>query len=61
MGLNRGHYISVVKSHDYWFLFDDEQVEVGFVLNIYKLEDKCEFFFVIFRKLKFQILKNFMV
>lgn len=27
MGLNRGHYISVVKSHGYWFVFDDEQVE----------------------------------
>lgn len=27
VGLNRGHYISVVKSHGYWFLFDDEQVE----------------------------------
>lgn len=27
MGLNRGHYISVVKSHGYWFLFDDENVE----------------------------------
>lgn len=27
VGLNRGHYISVVKSGDEWFLFDDEQVE----------------------------------
>lgn len=27
IGLNRGHYISVVKSHGFWFLFDDEQVE----------------------------------
>jgi ubiquitin C-terminal hydrolase len=33
MGLNRGHYISVVKSHGYWFLFDDEQVEKIEVTN----------------------------
>ena len=36
MGLNRGHYISVVKSHGYWFLFDDEQVEVGFLIKHFK-------------------------
>ena len=36
MGLNRGHYISVVKSHGYWFLFDDEQVEVSLNITYYK-------------------------
>ena len=36
MGLNRGHYISVVKSHGFWFLFDDEQVEVD-IRNILTL------------------------
>ena len=36
MGLNRGHYISVVKSHGFWFLFDDEQVEVNFSFTKYK-------------------------
>ena len=25
---NRGHYISIVKSHDHWLLFDDDVVEV---------------------------------
>jgi len=34
VGLNRGHYISVVKSHGYWFLFDDEQVEVDLNFEI---------------------------
>ena len=32
-GPNRGHYISVVKSHGYWLLFDDDAVEVNFLLN----------------------------
>ncbi|KAL5460375.1 hypothetical protein EMCRGX_G033821 [Ephydatia muelleri] len=26
-GPNRGHYITIVKSHGYWLLFDDEVVE----------------------------------
>ncbi len=25
---SRGHYISIVKSHDHWLLFDDDVVEV---------------------------------
>lgn len=25
--LNQGHYISLVRSHDFWLLYDDEAVE----------------------------------
>lgn len=28
-GPNRGHYISIVKSHDFWLLFDDDIVDVS--------------------------------
>lgn len=28
-GPNRGHYISIVKSHDFWLLFDDDMVDVS--------------------------------
>lgn len=28
-GPNRGHYITIVKSHGFWLLFDDDIVEVG--------------------------------
>jgi len=28
VGPNRGHYISLVKSHGLWLLFDDDSVEV---------------------------------
>ena len=31
-GPNRGHYISIVKSHGFWLLFDDDVVEVSFFL-----------------------------
>jgi ubiquitin C-terminal hydrolase len=27
--LNRGHYISIVKSEDIWILFDDDLVDVS--------------------------------
>jgi len=26
-GPNRGHYISIVKSHGFWLLFDDDMVD----------------------------------
>jgi len=29
-GPNRGHYISIVKSHGFWLLFDDDMVDVSF-------------------------------
>jgi ubiquitin carboxyl-terminal hydrolase 12/46 len=28
-GPNRGHYISIVKSHRFWLLFDDDMVDVS--------------------------------
>eukprot|EP00899_Mesostigma_viride_P029167 jgi/Mesvir1/9435/Mv14618-RA.1 len=28
-GPNHGHYVSLVKSHDLWLLFDDDNVEVN--------------------------------
>jgi len=31
-GPNRGHYISIVKSHDFWLLFDDDMVDVRILL-----------------------------
>lgn len=27
-GPNRGHYITIVKSHGFWLLYDDDIVEV---------------------------------
>lgn len=33
-GPNRGHYIAIVKSHDFWLLFDDDIVEVSFVYTL---------------------------
>lgn len=28
-GPNRGHYISIVKSYDFWLLFDDDIIDVS--------------------------------
>ena len=37
-GPNRGHYISIVKSHGFWLLFDDDVVDVSNVtLIIFKI------------------------
>lgn len=33
-GPNRGHYISIVKSHGFWLLFDDDAVDVRRILKI---------------------------
>lgn len=32
-GPNRGHYISIVKSHGFWLLFDDDMVDVRIYLR----------------------------
>lgn len=34
-GPNRGHYISIVKSHGFWLLFDDDMVDVSGFSNFY--------------------------
>lgn len=31
-GPNRGHYISIVKSHGFWLLFDDDMVDVSILI-----------------------------
>lgn len=37
-GPNRGHYISIVKSHGFWLLFDDDMVDVSiFCFNLIEL------------------------
>lgn len=43
-GPNRGHYISIVKSHGFWLLFDDDQVDVSIftVLCYLKLHDNMK-------------------
>lgn len=33
-GPNRGHYISIVKSHGFWLLFDDDMVDVCITLRL---------------------------
>jgi len=38
---NRGHYITIVKSHGLWLLFDDDIVEVCKSYFIIKLLDLC--------------------
>lgn len=32
-GPNRGHYISIVKSHGFWLLFDDDMVDVSIFVS----------------------------
>ena len=34
-GPNRGHYISIVKSHGFWLLFDDDIVDVSAFMSVY--------------------------
>lgn len=34
-GPNRGHYISIVKSHGFWLLFDDDMVDVRFMQKLF--------------------------
>lgn len=45
-GPNRGHYIAIVKSHDFWLLFDDDIVEVSdFICNSLTRSLQLQMFF----------------
>lgn len=60
-GPNRGHYISIVKSHGFWLLFDDDMVDV--CITKLKKENNMSEWFLLFtncRKLKRQQLRIFM-
>ena len=37
-GPNRGHYISIVKSHGFWLLFDDDMVDVSVTYNFCEVQ-----------------------
>ena len=52
-GPTRGHYITIVKSHNRWLSFDDEYVEVT-------SEFSCIFIVFAHRKYLHIILNNFM-
>jgi ubiquitin carboxyl-terminal hydrolase 12/46 len=38
-GPNRGHYISIVKSHGFWLLFDDDMVDVSNIFLNFRTVD----------------------
>lgn len=62
-GPNRGHYISIVKSHGFWLLFDDDMVDVRitFIRSTFYTTLVFDLNFLFFyRKLKRQQLKIFM-
>lgn len=42
-GPNRGHYISIVKSHGFWLLFDDDMVDVRCYLTFSFFETSIHF------------------
>jgi len=39
-GLSRGHYISIVKSHGLWLLFDDDIVDVS-IIQLKRFRNFC--------------------
>lgn len=44
-GPNRGHYISIVKSHDFWLLFDDDlidKIDPSTIENFYGLTSDAQ-------------------
>lgn len=59
-GPNRGHYISIVKSHGFWLLFDDDMVDVRITFLYVRRSTTFDSNFLFYRKLKRQQLKIFM-
>lgn len=59
-GPNRGHYISIVKSHGLWLLFDDDMVDVSTKNFSFLFFYFTCMYFYLYRKLKLQQLRIFM-
>lgn len=52
-GPNRGHYITIVKSHGFWLLFDDDIVEVRLKCELFLFQAmEVYFLFILFCDLK---------
>ena len=52
-GPNRGHYISIVKSHGFWLLFDDDIVDVSKITLLCELLGRLIMIKQFWRTLKF--------
>lgn len=55
-GPNRGHYISIVKSHGFWLLFDDDQVDVSKALLVRFFIKKCK---IVVQKIDSSAIEDF--
>lgn len=60
-GPNRGHYITIVKSHGFWLLFDDDIVEVSSSRSSSSHSSSSSLFIFSYRKLMHRQSKSSMV
>lgn len=56
-GPNRGHYISIVKSHGFWLLFDDDMVDVSYFKT--KTTYRSKFILFTLQKIEASAIEDF--